>query len=156
MDIDIRVDIIGDGFDLPACKELAHQLGVESKILFHGRIPRSEVDSFYRQADAFVFPSYREPGGNVVFEAMGYGLPLIVCEFGGPGAAVDDECAIRLRPTNTEQYAADLAVAIAQLASDPELRARMGAAARRRVREVGLWANKVAKVSELYDQVITS
>jgi glycosyltransferase involved in cell wall biosynthesis len=155
VDVDVQVDIVGAGFDLQACQELAHQLGVANKIVFHGSVPRNEVDNFYRQADVFVFPSYREPGGNVVFEAMGYGLPLIVCELGGPGAAVDHECAIRLRVSNPEQYAADLAVAITQLA-DPNRRVRMGAAARRRVDEVGLWPRKVAKVSELYDQLIGS
>jgi glycosyltransferase involved in cell wall biosynthesis len=154
VDVDVEVDIVGDGFDLRACQELAHSLGVDDKIIFHGSVPRSDVDKFYRRADVFVFPSYREPGGNVVFEAMGYGLPLIVCELGGPGAAVDDESAIRLPASNTEQYAADLADAITQLASNPERRARMGAAARRRVGEVGLWSRKVAKMGELYDQLI--
>jgi glycosyltransferase involved in cell wall biosynthesis len=102
----------------------------------------------------FVFPSYREPGGNVVFEAMGHGLPLIVCEVGGPGAAVDDQCAIRLPATSTDQYAADLAAAISLLADNPERRARMGQAARRRVSRVGLWSSKVAQVSEIYNQLM--
>ena len=155
IDLDIQVDIVGGGFDLQTCKELAHQLGVEKKIIFHGSVPRNQVDDFYRQAHIFVFPSYREPGGNVVFEAMGYGLPLIVCELGGPGAAVDDECAIRLRADDPGQYAADLALAITQLVTDPERRTRMGAAARRRVGQVGLWSRKVARLGELYDQLIT-
>jgi glycosyltransferase involved in cell wall biosynthesis len=156
IDLDIQVDIVGSGFDLQACKELAHQLGVDGKITFHGGVARAQVDNFYRQADIFVFPSYREPGGNVVFEAMGYGLPLIVSKLGGPGAAVDDQCAITLPADSTEQYAADLAVAITQLVTDPERRGRMGAAARRRVGEVGLWSRKVGKLNELYDQLIAS
>ena len=87
-------DIVGDGFDLAACTASALESGVSDRVSFHGRQDRPSVHGFYRAADVFVFPSYREPGGNVVFEAMGHELPLIVCDVGGPAAAVDENCAI--------------------------------------------------------------
>ena len=59
------------------------------------------IDDFYRAADVFVFPSYREPGGNVVFEAMSFGLPLVVGDRGGPGSAVDERSGIRVPPRVT-------------------------------------------------------
>ncbi|HST65842.1 MAG TPA: glycosyltransferase, partial [Mycobacteriales bacterium] len=92
----VSLDIVGDGVERAACEELVATLGLGGRVRFHGRLPRAEVADFYRRADVFVFPSYREPGGNVAFEAMGYGLPLVVCDRGGPGAAVDDSCGIRV------------------------------------------------------------
>ncbi|HST67192.1 MAG TPA: glycosyltransferase, partial [Mycobacteriales bacterium] len=95
-------------------------------------------------------PSYREPGGNVAFEAMGYGLPLVVCDRGGPGAAVDDSCGIRVPARTPDQLAADVAAAVAELVKDPQRRRELGAGARRRVTEVGLWPGKLDRVEQLY------
>lgn len=151
--LDVHLDVVGDGFDLPACVELARSSGVSDRVTFHGGLPRSAVDTFYRAADVFVFPSYREPGGNVVFEAMSYALPLVVSGRGGPGAAVDDECAVRLPVVDPDQYARAIADAVAGLVTDPARRRAMGAAARLRVREVGLWVAKVEQVGRLYEEL---
>lgn len=155
-DLPVRVDIVGDGFDLAECKALAAQLGVSHRVHFHGRQPKPAVQDCYRQADIFVFPSYREPGGNVVFEAMGNRLPLIVCDRGGPGASVDASCAIALPAESPEQLASALAGAIRELAFDPERRQAMGEAARVRLAKVGLWPSKLDRAMELYDEVVAA
>lgn len=154
-DLDVVLDVVGDGFDREECERLAGLLGVADRVVFHGAQPRERVDALYRAADVFVFPSFREPGGNVVFEAMGQALPLVVSDRGGPASAVDDGCGIRVTPTGPERYAADLAGAIRRLARDPALRARMGAAARARVIAVGLWSSKVDAADRIYDEVVT-
>jgi len=152
----VVADIVGDGFDLPDCTKLAQDLGVTDTVTFHGQQGRPEVHEAYRKADVFVFPSYREPGGNVVFEAMGHGLPLIVCDRGGPSAAVNDACAIRLRAENPQQLASDLAEAISDLVADPARRQAMGQAARERLAEVGLWPAKIDRISALYASLLAS
>ena len=101
----VELDVVGDGFDLAACEALVVELGLGDRVRFHGRQPRERVEDFYRAADVFVFPSYREPGGNVVFESMGYALPLVVTDLGGPGNVVDDTCGIRVHPADPEQFA---------------------------------------------------
>lgn len=153
-DLDVVLDVVGDGFDRAECERLAGVLGVADRVVFHGAQPRERVDALYGAADVFVFPSFREPGGNVVFEAMGHGLPLVVSDRGGPGSAVDDTCGIRVPPTEPERYAADLAAAVRRLDADPALRRRMGAAARVRVATVGLWSAKVDAADQIYDEVV--
>ena len=150
----VVLDVVGDGPDRAACEALVTALDLENIVRFHGRQPRQCVANFYRDADIFVFPSYREPGGNVVFESMGYGLPLVVCDLGGPGSFVDDAFAIRVHPENPHQYADDLAAALTRLVDDPGLRAEMGAAARKRVAESALWDRKVEQLEALYDDVL--
>jgi glycosyltransferase involved in cell wall biosynthesis len=152
--IRVELDVVGDGFDLAACKALVDERGLGDQVRFHGRQPRERVEDFYRAADVFVFPSYREPGGNVTFESMGYGLPLIVTDLGGPGNVVDDTCGIRVHPVDPEQFADDLAAAITRLADDPELRARLGAAGRKRVAEIAVWDRKVEQLEALYDDLL--
>jgi glycosyltransferase involved in cell wall biosynthesis len=150
----VVLEVVGDGPDMPACEALVLELGLERTVRFHGRQPRERVDDFYRAADVFVFPSYREPGGNVVLEAMGYGVPLVVSDRGGPASSVDDTCAIRVHPDSPDQYARELAVAITRLVDDPGLRTQMGAAARERVADIALWDRKVDRLEALYNDVL--
>jgi len=152
----VVLDVVGEGFDRSACEALAAELGLAERVHFHGWQPRERVEEFYRAADVFVFPSYREPGGNVTFESMGYGLPLIVTDLGGPGNVVDDSCGIRVHPENPDQFAHELAVAITRLVDDPELRARLGAAGRERVANTALWDRKVEQLEALYDDLLTN
>jgi glycosyltransferase involved in cell wall biosynthesis len=153
-DLPVSLDIVGDGFDRAACAALTSDLALTDRIRFHGRISRDQVDDLYRAADAFIFPSYREPGGNVAFEAMGFGLPLIVSDIGGPGYAVDGTCGIRLKADSPGQYARDLAAAVATLVRDSELRRSYGEGARRRVSEIGMWSSKASQLEALCDEIL--
>ena len=153
-DVPLVLDIVGDGFDRLECERTAQDLGVADRVRFLGACGREQVQQSYREADVFFFPSYREPGGNVVFEAMGHGLPAVVSDRGGPGHVVTDACGIRVRPETPEQFAHDLASGVRRLAEDPELCRQMGQAARERVAAIGLWEAKIDNVDALYARLI--
>jgi glycosyltransferase involved in cell wall biosynthesis len=153
-DLPVDLDLVGDGFDRAACEALTAELGLAGRVHFHGRLPRDQVNDFYRAADIFAFPSYREPGGNVAFEAMSYGLPLIVSDIGGPGNVVDDTCGIRVHPDTPGQYAHDIAAAVAQLVTQPTLRYTLGEGARRQVADIALWGNKVRNLEVIYAKAL--
>jgi len=150
----VRLDIVGDGFDRATCEELAAEIGVADKVVFHGHKARGEVDAFYRAADVFVFPSYREPGGNAPFEAMAWGLPLIVANRGGPAAAVDETSGVLIEPRNPQQMEREIAEAIERLLVDRSLRLALGAGALRRVARIGLWDQKIRRMEGLYEDVL--
>lgn len=154
-DLPVRLDVVGDGPDGAACRALAAGLGLDGQVRFHGWLPRTEVDQFYRSADVFLFPSYREPGGNVVVEAMSHGLPAIVSSRGGPANMVDEASGLQVGPVSPEQYARDLAAAIALLVKDPALRWQMGDAARLRVAGIGLWDDRVRRMESIFNTVLT-
>lgn len=150
----VVLDVVGDGVDRAACEALSADLGLGDRVRFHGRVDRGRVDDFYRAADVFVFPSYREPGGLAVREAMAHGLPAIVADAGGPADAVDDTSGIRIPVHSPDQYAADIAAAITRLTADRELRLLLGAGARRRVAQDLLWDNKVTRLEEIWADVL--
>ena len=153
-DLSVTLDIVGDGPDREPCEELVARHGLQQRVLLHGWRAKSEVAEFYRKADVFVFPSYREPGGNVAPEAMGFSLPLIVVNRGGPGSATSDLCAIRLEVTTPDALAHDLAKAIRTLATDVELRLRMGKAAHAHVSKTALWAAKLDRIDQIYGEIV--
>lgn len=152
-DLPLHVDIVGDGPDRQACEALAGKLAIGNRITFHGRQPRSEVERLYHEADIFVFPSYREPGGNVALEAMAHSLPLIVCDRGGPGAATNESCAIRLSVNSPAALAEDIAVALRRLTLDKALRLTMGQASYRHVKHTGLWEQRIGRVNALFAEL---
>jgi glycosyltransferase involved in cell wall biosynthesis len=152
-DLSLTLDVLGDGPERPTCEAAVRELGLASRVTFHGSVARSVVDGFYERADIFVFPSYREPGGSVVLEAMAFGLPLVVCDRGGPGANVDDSCAFRLPAVSPKQLAADCAAAVRTLVEDSALRLRMGGAAREHAASAHLWARRLDQMLRLYEQL---
>jgi glycosyltransferase involved in cell wall biosynthesis len=129
------------------------QTGLADRIRFHGYQPRETVMRHYVDADIFVFPSYREPGGNVTLEAMSYGLPVIVCDRGGPGAAVSDACGFRLPATTPAALARNVAEALRQLVLDTQLRRDMGQAAYEHVQRTALWTHRLARMESIFAEL---
>jgi glycosyltransferase involved in cell wall biosynthesis len=150
----IKFDVVGDGDDLAACKRESERLGVSNQVTFHGRLPRNQVDKFYAAADIFVFPSFREPSGNVVVEAMSYGLPVITADRGGPGFVVDESCGFKVPALDPDQFAPAIAACIRTLINQPDLIKSMGRAAREKIKREFLWHAKVQRLERIYGDVL--
>ncbi|MDU8913707.1 glycosyltransferase family 4 protein [Aestuariicoccus sp. MJ-SS9] len=143
----------GAGEELELCRAEAARLGVADRVTFHGRIARSEVEALYASHDVFCFPSFREPAGGVLYEAMRHGLPVITADRGGPAWIVDAASGFRLPVTDPATYAADIATSLRRLALSPELTKRLGQGARGKVLREGLWSAKADRLVDLYRDV---
>jgi glycosyltransferase involved in cell wall biosynthesis len=141
-DIEVTLDVVGEGPDMPYCAGEVSRLALTNKVRFHGKLPRSEVDDFYSRADALLFPSFREATGGVIFEAMAAGLPQICAHFGGPAAIVTEKTGLLVNPTSPAQYPLDLASAIAKLANDRSLMARLSQGSIRRIDDEYIWPRR--------------
>lgn len=127
-------------------------------------LSRSEVISLYSGASVFVCPSIYEPFGIINLEAMACCVPVVATAVGGiKEVVVDGETGFLVpleqmkespfEAVNPEAFAHDLAVRINQLMADPTLRARMGAAGRRRVESYFAWSAIAKKTEQLYKLV---
>jgi glycosyltransferase involved in cell wall biosynthesis len=131
----IRLVIAGDG-DLRAELEAqAQRLGLEDRVTFVGSVQRRDVPGFFAAADMVVVPSIRheagfvEALGYVVHEALATGTPVIASRVGGlPEVVGDGETGYLVEERDPEA----LAGAIATLASNQDLRMKMGVRARAR------------------------
>ncbi|KFE33572.1 glycosyltransferase family 4 protein [Thioclava atlantica] len=149
---DLHLTSAGAGEEIAICRAEAERLGVADRCRFLGPIPRAEVEALYAEADIFVFPSWREPAGNVLYEAMRWGLPVIAAARGGPDWIVEQGVTgLKCPVTTPEALARDVAAAIAALADDPDLRARLGAGGRAKVLREGLWPGKAERLVRLYE-----
>ena len=153
-DVDgLHLDVAGKGPEMPVCEKLAIDLGVSHLVTFHGQISRAGVDKLYEQADVFAFPSFREPSGSVVYEALSHGVPTIVADRGGPGFVVDDTCGFRVAVTDPETFSHEIANAIRTLASMPQLRQRLSEGAIQKMQTIALWPSKIASLLDLYQSI---
>ena len=112
-----------------------------------GLVPHTELERLYRRAAIVVMPSHSEGQGVVAIEAMAHGRPVVGSRVGGLAEiVVDGETGILVPPRDP----AALRCALLQLLDDAELRARMGAAGRRRVSELCSWERVAPRVLESY------
>ncbi len=143
----------GAGEEIALCQAEAQALGVTDRVTFLGRQPRAAVEDLYLSHDVFLFPSFREPAGGVLYEAMRHGLPVITAARGGPDYIIDDTAGLRLPVTTPKLFAASIATAIRALHVDPQRLAALGVGARAKVLAEGLWPTKADRLLRLYNEV---
>jgi len=153
---DITLESAGDGEDLEQCRSEATELGIADRITFHGTIPRASVEKLYSEADVFVFPSFREPAGQVLYEAMRWGLPVIGAARGGPDAILDATFAIKIAVTDPIRFSRDIASAIQFLADNKNIRDQFSDGARKKLQTEGLWEHRATQLISLYSETIRS
>ena len=81
---------------------------MRSSVTFCGMVSHSETLSRLRQSDVLVFPSLREFGGGVVFEALAMGVVPVVADYGGPSDIVTDEVGYRIPLTDEHEMAGQI------------------------------------------------
>lgn len=155
-DLPVELDIVGDGPDRAECERLVAELGLKQRVRLHGWVPKESVSDFYRNADVFVFPSYREPGGRVILEAMAFSLPLVIVDRGGPGSATTSRCAIKIPISTPDALTRDISTAVRRLVNSPDLREQMGAAAHGHATETALWSAKLERMNEIYLELMNA
>jgi glycosyltransferase involved in cell wall biosynthesis len=106
------------------------------RVVAHGPLSRENVARLYPAADAFVLPSARETYGTAWGEAMAFGLPVVGWRTGNlPNLAEDEREGLLPEPGDVEA----LSRALRRLALDRDVRARLGAAAKRRALARPTW-----------------
>ena len=146
--------IIGDGRERKSLEQLAEQLGILHQVKFLGKVPQNSVGTYLEQCHVLVHPSLHDSGGQVCLEMMAAKRPVICLDLGGPAVQVTEETGIKIPAHDPEQAVTDLATALSLLASDPDLRDRMGQAGQKRVREQFAWSVKGQLFSDLYQQIL--
>jgi glycosyltransferase involved in cell wall biosynthesis len=123
---DAELEIVGTGFLEAELKQLA--AGQPARVSFRGHVSPEELPPLYAAADAYALVSTYEPFGVSVREAAAAGLPIVCSRAAGAAGdvAIEGRNAILVDPHNVDH----VAVALARLATDPDLRARMGAESR--------------------------
>ncbi len=148
----VELTIIGDGPERTALESLAISLNLASQVRFAGGVPPDQVPRHLERADIFILASHSEGRPNVVLEAMAAGLPVIATHIEGTDELIEDgETGLLFEPGRPNQ----LARRIATLVENPELRKRLGTAARQFIIDNRLsWQETARFYAGLYRELV--
>ncbi len=127
-DLHWRFEHIGAGGLSEALKAEAASLGIAQRCVWHGAQPQKVVFAALARADLFVLASKKAADGdqdglpNVLMEAAHQGLPLVSTYEAAIGEFIEDGVTGLLVAPGAPD---ELAIALARLAGNPDLRARL-------------------------------
>ncbi|MCR5122405.1 MAG: glycosyltransferase [Ruminococcus sp.] len=151
--LDDRFDIlIGGKGELTGM--LMKEAAGDSKVHFLGKISDSELIACLLACDIFCFPSVtkNEAFGIALAEGMYFGKPAVTFTIPGSGVNyvnVKDVTGLECPNSDSKAYAE----ALTKLADDPELRAKLGSAARERVLEKFTYDIFREKLLDMFDKL---
>ncbi len=117
--------VVGDGEQREGLEQLAHRLGLASRIHFFGW--RNDLEAILGDLDVVICCSRNEGTPVALIEAMAAGVPVLSTDVGGVGDLVDHERTGWLVPPGDP---AALAQGLWALLADSALRARLAASGR--------------------------
>ncbi len=106
---------------------LVRKLNLSNAVKILGFVPQDDLPALYRGAAAFLFPSRYEGFGLPVLEALSQGTPVIAGETSSL-PEVGGDAVLYCRPDDPE----DIALAIKNILTRPDVRARLAERARER------------------------
>lgn len=140
--------LAGSGPGEKELHDLAVQTGIDSKLVFAGRLSQADVAGAYNSADLFVFPSVTETQGLVLAEAMASGLAAVAMNAFGSAAIVEEGVTGYL--CDTEGVFEERVI---ELLRNGELRRRMGRDAAVRARKLSV-ENVAFRLDRAYQALI--
>ena len=144
----LRLAVAGDGELRPALQEQARRLGLGSAVRFLGY--RRDLRPALAAADVAVLSSRSEGTPVFLIEAGAAGLPSVATAVGGVPETIGPGTGFLVAPGDAEAFAA----ALVGLARGPELRGRLGAAARERALGRYRAERLLRDVAALYEELV--
>lgn len=133
----------------PADLEVIEQINRNGKhIYFTGYLSQACVEKYFKQADAYIFPSFSEGFGLGVLEAFYYDLPLL-CSNISSLPEIAGDAALYFNPYEVD----DIAASIVKFYTDDSLKADLIAKGRARLKMFS-WKKNAAEAVQVYERVL--
>ena len=128
---------------------LVADAGLQERVSWLGE--REDVPELMRALDVLLLPSWEEPFGRALIEAMALGVPVLATDVGGPAEIIEDgREGYLLAPREPQAWAR----AIGQIAERPDRGREMGRAGRARVERDFTVARHVADTLAVYRRAV--
>jgi glycosyltransferase involved in cell wall biosynthesis len=141
--------IIGTGALEGFYRDIIKNVRMENQIHIVGQVPPAEMGSYFAAADFLVHPCVIESFSMVCLEAMAAGKPFICTKnIGITESVTDGKEAFVVPPDNIGSLIEKMDI----LLSDPELREKMGRAAKEAAKKFR-WENQIGKILKIYSSL---
>jgi glycosyltransferase involved in cell wall biosynthesis len=145
---DLQLTIVGSKNNVFAGNNLINLTNADKNIIFTGYISDRELNSLYRNAALFVYPSLYEGFGIPPLEAMGCGVPVVVSNV----ASLPEVCgdaAYYVDPRNVES----ISEGIYRVLTDENLRNTLILKGLERIKLFS-WEKAAKEVLNVYDEIL--
>lgn len=142
----VQLHIIGTGDAEQELRRQVDRLGLERRVIFHGRLSDADMAPLIESCSGLCLASVDEPFGLVAIEAMACGTPIIAVNSGGPAEIVGESDAGILVEYPEPQL---IAAAIKELLEYPERYAVRSRAARVRAEDFD-WEKTVDRLESAF------
>jgi glycosyltransferase involved in cell wall biosynthesis len=147
----VRLVIAGEGRERRRLERLAARLGLGERVRLLGEVPHEQVPEVLQGLDIFAMPSTYEGFGVAALEAEAMEVPVVASRVHGiPDVVIDGETGLLVPPRDRQA----LAAALERLASDSDLRRRLGRAGRAFVAGHYSWEENTAQMEALYQAAL--
>jgi len=146
--------VLGDGPERNRLEQLVKSLGIEKAVSFCGWVSHAEVLNRLRSADVMVFPSVRDFGAGVVFEALAAGAVPVVADFGGPGDVVNPEVGYKVPLTNESEFVTQMEKILTDLAGNRDVLNRLRQQGMSYARERLTWDAKAQSTTQVLNWAV--
>ncbi|WP_075323128.1 glycosyltransferase family 4 protein [Acidithiobacillus albertensis] len=145
---DVFIDVAGSGYYQSKLVQMAKDLHVSHKVIFHGELDFEGIKALMQNSLAEVVPSiWHETFCLSALEAQSYGRAVIAASAGGlKDIVVDGETGYLVQPGDSHA----LSLAMKQLVDDRNLAARMGQNAWKRAREKFSLSEHLVALEKVY------
>jgi glycosyltransferase involved in cell wall biosynthesis len=104
--LDVQVEIVGDGGEREYLEKLAQELGIAKNVEFRGHITDQELPRAYERATLFAMPSIAELQSIATMEAMASGRPVVAADaMALPHLVHDGDNGFLFPPDDVEAFA---------------------------------------------------
>lgn len=149
----VQLRVVGDGPQRKRWQRIANRWGVADRIEWVGHVRDRQMQSHYTWADVFVFTSLRDTSGNVIFEALASGVPVLAADHQGAGDIVTDDCGIKVSIGTPLEMSTQYRDAIVALTSDDARLEQLSAGALRRAADYA-WPEQGKRMRDYYQKVL--
>jgi len=104
-----KLVVVGDGTEYEKLTKLCRDTGVESDVVFTGRLGHEQTLALLKRSDVFILNSRYEGLPHTVIEAMACKCPVIASNLVGIGEVIEDgRNGLTIDPGNTQQLSEKL------------------------------------------------
>jgi glycosyltransferase involved in cell wall biosynthesis len=148
---DCTLEVWGDGKEVQAVHERVLKSSFKDRIHLKGRASREAVSGIMRAHSVYCMPSYGEPFGMTILEAMASGVPIVTTNAGGPAFLVCEQGG-RIVPMRDSTA---LASALLDILASRSLQRAMGEFNRKRVELEFDWSRSLDRMEAVYERILT-
>ncbi len=100
----VNLLVLGDGPELDKLKSLVHEMKLENRVHFLGKIDHAKVASYYKAADLFILNTKYEGMSHTLLEVIKVGTPVAASSAGGnPEIIENNHTGILFKYNNIDQ-----------------------------------------------------